>query len=205
MRFIVTAAAVAVFGLGACTSSFEAAGLDATTGRFVVNNPLPAEAVKVREAYPVDQARGILLVRTNLSTVSRYEEYFESSIESFGFFNEVMRADEFERMLVRAGVAGEGGSADGFTGLAQAAESIGPFLVADFTLAAGAGYQVDMEMTVYDPATATEIFKVDHGVTNWAGLDGVLFEPALNEFVAWLEENSPTYPENGRTPQSAGE
>ena len=45
MRFIVTAAAVAVFGLGACTSSFEAAGLDATTGRFVVNNPLTAEAV----------------------------------------------------------------------------------------------------------------------------------------------------------------
>jgi hypothetical protein len=196
--------ATALLGLGACSSTFQPTTLDATTGRFPVSASIPAEAIKVREAFPVDQNKRLLLVRTNLGTLTNYEEYFETSLENIGYFDQVMRPDEFERMLVREGKTEGVASTSGFAGLAQAARTTGPYLVADFNLVAGAGYQVDMKMTVYDPATATELLQIDHGVTNWAGLDGVLFEPMFNEFIAWIEENSPTYPEQGRrTPPPA--
>jgi len=183
--------------LGACSSTFEATSLDAS-GRFPVSRVLPPEAVTVSEAYPVDQSRKLLLVRTNLGTLTNYEEYFETSFENMGFFDTVMRTEEFERDLVRRGLAEEVGSVTGFAGLSKASRALGQFMVVDIQLTADVGYQVAMTMTVYDPATATELFKVDHQVTNWAGLDGILFEPSFNAFIAWLEENSLTFPENGR-------
>lgn len=187
----------ALLALGACSSTFEATSLDAS-GRFPVSRVLPPEAIKVSEAYPVDQSRKLLLVRTNLGTLTNYEEYFETSFENIGFFGTVMRTEEFERDLVRRGLAEEVGSVTGFAGLSKASRALGPFMVVDIQLTADVGYQVAMTMTAYDPATATELFKVDYEVTNWAGLDGVLFEPSFNAFIAWLEENSPTFPENGR-------
>lgn len=183
--------------LGACSSTFEATSLDAS-GRFPVSRVLPPEAITVNEAWPVDQSRKLLLVRTNLGTLTNYEEYFETSFENIGFFDTVMRTEEFERDLVRRGLAEEVGSVTGFAGLAKASRALGQFLVVDIQLTADVGYQVAMTMTVYDPATATELYKIEHEVTNWAGLDGVLFEPSFNAFIAWLEENSPTFPENGR-------
>jgi hypothetical protein len=191
----VAAAVVCALGLSACSSSFQATTLDPTTGRFPISTVLPPDAVEVRETFPVDNARRLLLVRTNLGTLTQYEEYFEESLRNIGFFETVVRPDDFERMLVQQGMAENVSSTSGFAGLAQAARTYGPFLVADFNLTAGAGYQVDMVMTIYDPATARELYKIDHGVTNWGGLDGVLFEPAFNDLIGWLDENSPTYPE----------
>ncbi len=197
LRSVAAAAAISVAALSAaaCSSTFEPTTLDATTGRFPISATLPATAIKVDEAYPVDENRKLLLVRTNLGTLTQYETYFETSMKNIGFFGQVVRPDEFERMLVQAGKADGVSGTTGFAGLAQAARAWGPFLVADFNLTADVGYQVDMVMTVYDPATARELYKVDYGVTNWAGLDGVLFEPTFNAFIDWLEKNSPTFPE----------
>lgn len=200
---VLTLAMTAAFGAAGCSSTFEATTLDATTGRFPISQTLPATAIKVDETYPVDNNRRLLLVRTNLGTLTQYEEYFEESMENIGFFQQVVRPDEFERMLVQAGKADGVSGTTGFAGLAQASRAWGPFLVADFNLTAGAGYQVDMVMTVYDPATARELYKIDHGVTNWAGLDGVLFEPSFNAFIEWLERNSPTYPEDRAAPAAS--
>ncbi|KPF80758.1 hypothetical protein IP78_06750 [Brevundimonas sp. AAP58] len=197
------ALAVATLGAAGCSSTFEATTLDATTGRFPISQVLPPEAIKVDEAFPVNDNRRLLLVRTNLGTLTQYEEYFEESMENIGFFQQVVRPDEFERMLVQAGKADGVSGTTGFAGLAQASRAWGPFLVADFNLTAGAGYQVDMVMTVYDPSTARELYKIDHGVTNWAGLDGVLFEPSFNAFIEWLERNSPTYPEDRAVPAAS--
>lgn len=195
--------AVGLLGAAACSSTFEPTTPDATTGRFPISAVLPASAIEVDETFPVDDHRQLLLVRTNLGTLTQYEAYFETSMENIGFFRQVVRPDEFERMLVQAGKAEGVSSTSGFAGLAQAARVWGPFLVADFNLTADVGYQVDMVMTVYDPATAREVYKVDHGVTNWAGLDGVLFEPSFNAFIDWLERNSPTYPEDRAPPPAA--
>ncbi len=187
-------AAVGAVSLTACSSTFEPTTLNAATGRFPVSAVLPVEAVKVKETHPVDNHRQLLLVRTNLGSLTQYEQYFETSMKNIGFFETVVRPDEFERMLVQSGKAEGVSGTSGFAGLAQAARAYGPFLVADFSLTAGAGYQVDMTMTVYDPANAEELYKVEHGVTNWGGLDGVLFEPSFNAFIDWLDENSPTFP-----------
>lgn len=192
---ILVAAALGALSLSACSSTFQPTTLDTATGRFPVSAVLPPEAIKTQEDYPVDSHRQLLLVRTNLGTLTQYEQYFETSMKNVGFFDKVVRPDEFERILVQSGKAEQVSGTTGFAGLAQASRAYGPFLVADFALTAGIGYQVDMTMTVYDPATAKEIYKVEYGVTNWAGLDGVLFEPTFNAFIEWLDKNSPTYPE----------
>lgn len=192
---MIAAGMLGALSLSACSSTFEPTALDATTGRFPVSTVLPAEAVKVQRDYPVDSHRRLLLVRTNLSSMTQYEQYFETSFENIGFFEQVVRPDEFERLLVQSGKAEEVSGTTGFAGLAQAARAYGPFMVVDINLTADVGYQVGMTMTVYDPANAAELYKIEHGVTNWAGLDGVLFEPSFNAFIDWLDKNSPTYPE----------
>lgn len=205
MHMLVKAATAAVCALAAtgCTTTFQAANVDPTTGRFAATSRVPPEAIQVREAFDVDSTRRMVFVRSNLAAADRYDAYFETSLENLGFFGEVMRKDEFERMLVRDGHASTVPSVDGFAGLARAAEVYGPFLVVDFDVSADVGYQVDLKMTVYNAADATEKLRVDYGITNWAGLDSTLFQPVFNVLVDWLDENSPTYPSSATAAPAA--
>lgn len=187
--------AACAFIAGGCTTTFEVTEVDKATGRFVIpeRDAIPASAIKVNKPFDVDSARGLLFVRSNLAELESYDSYFENQIEKLGFFTEVVRKDAFERLLIQRGVADQVPSVDGFVGLANAYKAFGPFLVVDFDIEGDVGYQVRLKMSVYDPKDASELLTVNHQVTNWAGLDSVLFQPMFNVLVDYIETNSKTF------------
>ena len=83
----------------------------------------------------------------------------------------------------------EVGDVSGFASLSKAAGKIGDFLFVDIDLAA-LGYDVTTKLTVYNARDARELYKVEYQVFNWAGLDGVLFQPVMNGFFDWVDANS---------------
>ncbi|MBI3439003.1 MAG: hypothetical protein HY054_10245 [Proteobacteria bacterium] len=192
-RRSVLVAAPATMLAAACTTTFKPATVNAATGRYSTTTVVPASAITIREDYPVDEAKRFVFVRSNLAGMERYDSYFETSLRNLNFFEEVLRKDQFERMLVHDQHAADVPSVDGFAGLARAAQIYGRFLVIDFKIQPGAGYHVDMTMSVYDAATANEVLHVDYGITNWAGLDSTLFQPVFNVLVDWIHENSSTF------------
>lgn len=194
-RGLLAALVLGVLPLAACGTTFQVANVDPTTGRFAVatRDEVPATAITVRKPFDIDNSKALVYVRSNIAEVPTYDAYFEDQLVKLGYFGEVVRKEEFERKLVQAGKMEGIASIDGFVGLARAREQYGPFLFIDVKLEAFAGYQVKMDMAVYDPANATELLKVSHQVTNWDGLDIVLFQPMMNVLVDWIKENSKTY------------
>lgn len=200
----VIAVALLTLASAACTTTFKAAATDPNTGRYNLgaDAAIPASEITVRRPFPVDTASRMIFVRSNLNSVDTYDAYFEQSLENIGYFGQVLRKDEFERMLVHDGHSNEVQTVDGFAGLARASQVYGPFLVVDFDVEAGAGYQVRVKMQVYNAANAEELLHVEHQVTNWAGLDSVLFQPTFNVLADWLDENSATFPHPPPTPNA---
>lgn len=200
----VFAIALLALSAAACTTTFKAAATDPNTGRYNVasGSAIPANEITIRRPFPVDTATRMIFVRSNLNSVESYDSYFEQSLQNIGFFGQVLRKDDFERMLVRDGHSDEVQTVDGFAGLARAAQVYGPFLVVDFEVEGGAGYQVRIKMQVYNASNAEELLHVEHQVTNWAGLDSTLFQPTFNVLSDWLDENSATFPHPPQTPDA---
>lgn len=173
-----------------CTTTFKVQELDASTQRFAGAATLPKDAIVVSETFDVDNAKRFLFLRTEFEDLNDVSGYFEGSIEKFGFFDEVHQKDDFERYVILQGLQDDIGDISGFSSLSKAAGMMGDFMFADLDLEFGTGYQAEAIMSVYDARTATEVFKVQHKVTNWAGLDGPLFRPILNSFFDWIENNS---------------
>jgi hypothetical protein len=186
--------------LTACTTTFEPQAVQAGTGRFAAMGAVPQTAIKVREKYDVDATKQLAFVRTNIGELEKYDSYFEASLRAIGYFGKVMRKSEFERYLIQNDKLGTVSSLDGFAGLSQASKNFGRFLVVDFSIQPDIGYEVGLRMSVVDPATAKEVLKVEHGITNWGGLDGTLFQPMFNVLIDWIEENSTTFRKSTVTP-----
>lgn len=195
VRAMAAALLFGVMPLAACGTTFQVANVDPTTGRFAVaaRDEVPASAISVRKPFDIDSAKALVYVRSNIAEVPTYDAYFEDQLVKLGYFGEVVRKEEFERKLVQAGKMEGIASIDGFVGLSRASQAYGPFLFIDVKLEGFVGYQVKMDMSVYDPSNATELLKVSHQVTNWDGLDVVLFQPMMNVLVDWIKENSKTY------------
>ena len=179
----------------ACTTTLKVAELDAETGRFDTSTAVAPEEIKVSEKFAVTDTKNLLFIRNNFDDVADVGEYFEGSIQKFGFFDQVMRKDDFERFLISENLQDEIGDVSGFASLSKAADRVGDFLFADLQLELGAGYQVGLKMNVYDARTAKEVFAIDRTITNWGGLDGPLFQPVLNSFFDWVDENRDTVSE----------
>lgn len=190
MKLQLIAAAVAATVLSGCTTTLKVTELDPTTNRFATSTKIPPESIKTSEEFDVDSADAFLFLRTNLQDYEKVGVYFEESIEKFGFFEEVMRKDDFERFLISKELQDEIGDVSGFASLSKAAVPLGDFMFADLELTFDVGYQVTMDFAVYDARSAKELFVIKHTVTNWAGLDGPLFQPVMNEYFDWLTENS---------------
>ena len=175
--------------------TFKNAQYDANTASFETTYVVEPEEILVSEKVDADAYRQLLFVQTNLEQKQAWDSYFESALGNVDFFERVVRKEGFEQYLVQSGHAGEVQSIDGLTGLAAAQGAIGDFMVIEFDLSAGAAYQVTGEMKVIDPATARTIFHVRRQITNISGIDDPLSKPLFNAFVAWLDENSETWPE----------
>ena len=189
VKFFVAAVAAAAL-LSACTTTLQVAELDPETNRYATSSVVAPEEVLVSEGYDVDAVKAILFVRNNFDDAAQVGQYFEDSISSFGFFDEVMRKDEFERYLIQEGLQDEVGAVDGFASLSKASKELGDFLFVDLNLELAAGYQTTLTMNVYDAREAKELLSVKRVITNWAGLDGPLFQPVLNSFFDWVDANS---------------
>lgn len=177
-----------------CTSTLKVTELDSTTNRFATSTAVAPDEIKVSKTFDVDDTKSMLFVRNNFEDIHKVGVYFEDSIDKYGFFDKVVRKDEFERDLIQQGIQDEVGDVSGFASLSKAAGIVGDFLFADVELEAGVGYQVTLRMNVYDARDAEEVFAVERQVTNWAGLDGPLFQPVLNAFFDWIEANSDGVP-----------
>lgn len=177
-----------------CTSTLKVTELDSATNRFATSTAVAPDEIKVSKDFDVDDTKSLLFVRNNFDDIHKVGVYFEDSIDKFGFFDKVVRKDEFERDLIQQGIQDEVGDVSGFASLSKAAGIIGDFMFADLELEAGAGYQVTLRMHVYDARDAEEVFAVERKITNWAGLDGPLFQPVLNAFFDWIEANSDGVP-----------
>ncbi len=175
--------------VSACTTTFQVKDVDPTSKRFKTESKLPPGAIKKSEAFDVDGASKLLFIRTNFENSEIVSAYFEDSIEKFGYFERVMRKDEFERFLIANKLQDEVGDVGGFASLSKAAGKIGDFLFVDIDLTA-MGYDVTTKLTVYNARDARELYQVEYQVFNWAGLDGVLFQPVMNGFFDWVDANS---------------
>lgn len=194
-RRFVTMMAVLLLCAACGGQTFKDAQYDASSASFETTYVVEPEEILVSESIDADAYRQLLFVQTNLEQKQAWDSYFESALGNVDFFERVVRKDGFEQFLVQTGHAGEVQSVDGFTGLAAAQGAIGDFMVIEFDLSAGAAYQVTGEMKVYDPATARTLFHVRRQITNISGIDDPLSKPLFNAFVAWLDENSETWPE----------
>jgi hypothetical protein len=190
MRIVSTVAAVLLAALtAACTTTFEVKDIDPGTQRFKTDSVLPPAAIKTSVAFDVDQTTRLLFIRTNFEDADVVSAYFEDSMKKFGYFERVMRKDEFERFLIANKLQDEVGDVSGFASLSKAAGKIGDFLFVDIDLSA-MGYDVTTKLTVYNARDARELYRVEYQVFNWAGLDGVLFQPVMNGFFDWIDANS---------------
>lgn len=189
MKKIVPAILMAVM-LCACTTTLKVQELDGTTNRFATSSKLTPEEVKVAETFDVDNTKSLLFLRTNYQDISQVGTYFEGSVRNFGFFDQVLRKDDFERYLIANNLQDQIGDVSGFSSLSKASGLIGDFLFADLEVEFDVGYQVRLRMDVYNARDARKLYSVHRQVTNWAGLDGPLFQPVLNGFFDWIETNS---------------
>jgi hypothetical protein len=169
--------------LGACSSTFQPAHLDPTTGRFAGD----ARVDTVETQAPFDARYSKMLYVMTDSKIDSFNDFFIQSFTSMGSFTTVIGKDKIEALVIQKNLTDKVPSVSDLVGLNRLAKEIGPFLVVEPTVVFLGGYRFQASLKVTDASTGGVVLKITNAATNWAGLDKPLFYPLFNAFLDWTK------------------
>jgi len=169
--------------LGACSSTFQPAHVDPTTGRFATQDPID----KVETESPFESRYASMLYVMTDTKIESFNEFFIQSFTSMGSFNSVVGKDKLETLVIQKNLSDKVPGVSDMVGLNRLSKEIGPFLVVEPSVVFLGGYRFEASLKVTDASTGNVVLKITNAATNWAGLDKPLFYPLFNAFLDWTK------------------
>lgn len=185
--------------LTSCFGTFRVKSTKAIERGLPAKGSLEPGEIITRSLFPLDDYKQLLFVRDSVFFRSyrkeyKYRDYITGSFASSGFFSNVCSKETIIFFISERGLD------DVVTGYPlnpdkrELAGAIGNFLYAEANLEFYNDFNCRFTLKVTNPADGSTIYHVSHEALNIAGLDRPLFNPVLNDFFNWLQENNSRLP-----------
>lgn len=120
-------------------------------------------------------------------------KYLLGMSKNIGYFDRVIKFEEFELEIIKAQKQEEVNSLSGKIGLSNAYRKYKPYLYIEFD--SNEENKDFLQLKLINPKNAEELFVAEIFMdTLWAGVyDGNTFNPLFNQLIKYIKTNSKTY------------